>query len=297
MTSGSLLARAVEPPETNDIRDYVSAMLNILEDSNNEKKLLADTERAMLNILEDVSEEKLTNVALTRANDAVKSANHELEAFSYSVAHDMRAPLRSIDGFSLALLEDCSAQLSEEGKGYLRHVRDSAQHMARLIDDLLALSRVSRAQLRLTDVDLSDLAQVIVSRLELNSPDRSVEVVIAPDMHVHADPRLIGIALENLIGNAWKFSAHTPHARIEFGQLMQEQTPVFFVRDNGAGFDMDYAEKLFAPFQRLHKVAEFDGTGIGLATVQRIISRHGGRVWADSAVGHGATFHFAFGER
>jgi light-regulated signal transduction histidine kinase (bacteriophytochrome) len=342
VNSAGPLAVVAGRAEADDVQNYVRAMLNILEDSNDEKKLLAATERAVLNILddfteervriaetqtalvnilEDASEEKLAladtqramlnilddfegekanvdrvNLALTRSNDAVESANHELEAFSYSVAHDMRAPLRSIDGFSLALLEDCAALLPEEGKGYLRHIRDSAQHMARLIDDLLGLSRVSRAELRLFDVNLSDLARVIVSRLELNSAERTVETVIAPGLFARADPRLIEIALENLIGNAWKFSAYKPHARIEFGQFMQEGALVFFVRDNGAGFDMEYAGKLFAPFQRLHKVTEFDGTGIGLATVQRIISRHGGRIWADGKVGLGATFHFSFGE-
>ena len=320
MMSAGALAGVARPAEPNDIRSYFSAMLNlledfaekrirvgetetalvnILEDANEEKRDLADTQRAALNILDDFEAEKGTldrvNLALTRANDAVASANQELEAFSYSVAHDMRAPLRSIDGFSLALLEDCAAQLSEEGTGYLRHIRESAQHMARLIDDLLALSRVSRAELRLTEIDLSALARAIVSRLELNSP-ASVEVVIAPGLRVRADPRLIGIALENLIGNAWKFSAYTRGARIEFGQFLKGGAAVFFVRDNGAGFDMAYAGKLFAPFQRLHKITEFDGTGIGLATVQRIISRHGGRIWAEGKVGHGATFHFAFGD-
>jgi len=335
------IATIVSDRATSDARDYIAAMLNILDDSNDEKLLLAGTERAVLNILddfvderarvhetqtalvnilEDANEEKLrlsdtqravlniledfeaekenverANIALRRANDAAASANAELEAFSYSVAHDMRAPLRSIDGFSLALLEDCAGDLAEEGQGYLRHIRQSAQHMARLIDDLLALSRVSRAELRLADVNLSDVANAVVERLKLNAPTRTVAIVIAPAMLARADTRLIEIALENLIGNAWKFSANVPRPEIEFGQVAQAPR-TFFVRDNGAGFDEEYAAKLFAPFQRLHKVSEFEGTGIGLATVQRIVSRHGGRIWAEGRVGGGATFYFAFGE-
>ena len=325
-----------------DVQDYVSAMLNILEDSSDEKNRLADTERAVLNILddyveertrvnatqialvnilEDANEERLAlsdtqsavlniledfeaekdnveriNFELKRANGAVETANSELEAFSYSVAHDMRAPLRSIDGFSLALLEDCADQLPEDGKGYLRHIRDAAQYMARLIDDLLALSRVSRADLNLADIDLSDEVHATVERLKRSAPARAVEMVIAPGLVASADPRLIGILFDNLIGNAWKFSVHTPSPRIEFGSLAGGQTEVFFVRDNGAGFDMDYAAKLFVPFQRLHKVSEFDGTGIGLATVQRIVARHGGRIWAEAKVDCGATFYFTLGE-
>lgn len=286
--------------ERAQVRESQAALVNILEDANEEKLKLADTQRAVLNILDDFDMEKSNaeraNLALRHANDAAGSANRELEAFSYSVAHDMRAPLRSIDGFSLALLEDCSAELPEEGKVHLRHIRDSAQHMARLIDDLLALSRVSRAELKLADVNLSDLAGAAFARLKLNDPAPRVKIKILSDIIARADPRLIAIAIENLVGNAWKFSARTALPRIEFGCVTQSHPPVFFVRDNGVGFDMAYAAKLFTPFQRLHKVSEFEGTGIGLATVQRIISRHGGRIWAEGKVGHGAIFFFTFGD-
>jgi light-regulated signal transduction histidine kinase (bacteriophytochrome) len=218
--------------------------------------------------------------------------NEELESFSYSVAHDLRAPLRSIDGFSLALLEDWGERLDEEGRQYLRYVRESAQHMARLIDDLLGLSRVTRGAVERTETDLSLLAHSVASRLRRAAPDREVELVVADGLIASCDDRLLTIVLENLIGNAWKFTAKRTDARIEVGAT-DERPQTFFVRDNGAGFDMSYASKLFGVFQRLHSTAEFEGTGIGLVTVQRIIRRHGGRIWAEGAVGHGATFFFA----
>lgn len=223
--------------------------------------------------------------------EELKFKNDELESFSYSVAHDLRAPLRSIDGFSLALLEDCGENLNEDGKQYLRYVRESAQHMARLIDDLLALSRVTRAELDRAETDLSSIARNVAERLARAAPDRQVELLVVDQLVAKCDDHLLTIVFENLIGNAWKFTGKRSDARIEIGATGQNPC-TYFVRDNGAGFDMSYAAKLFGVFQRLHSAAEFEGTGIGLATVQRIIRRHGGRIWAEGEVGCGATFFF-----
>jgi len=222
----------------------------------------------------------------------LEAANKELEAFSYSVSHDLRAPLRSIDGFSQALQEDYTARLDEEGRSHLRRVRAATQRMAHLIDDLLHLARVSRAELRSAPVDLSAVAQGVVAELRQREPRRAVEFVCVDQARVRGDPALLRVLLENLLGNAWKFTAQRRPARIEFGVSQQDGATAYFVRDNGAGFDMSYADKLFGAFQRLHSAKEFEGTGIGLATVQRIIHRHGGRVWAESAVDQGATFYF-----
>ena len=221
--------------------------------------------------------------------------NQELEAFSYSVAHDLRAPLRSVDGFSQALLEDYADKLDEEGRQHLRYVRESAQQMAMLIDDLLTLSRVTRSELKREEVSLSDTAAAVVTQLRRAAPDRKVDVAIGEGLRSRADPRLLKVALENLLGNAWKFTGKQPAAKIQFGIDASNGELAYFVRDNGAGFDMAYAGKLFGVFQRLHSAAEFDGTGIGLATVQRVIRRHGGKVWAEGEVGRGATFYFTLG--
>jgi DNA-binding response OmpR family regulator len=229
-------------------------------------------------------------IAETKALLAVELAqkNKELEAFSYSVSHDLRAPLRSIDGFSRALLESHSGQLDEKGREHLMRVRTAAVRMGELIDDLLELSRVGRAELLRAPIDLSAMARHVAEELRQNEPARKVRIVIADGVIAFADRRLILILLENLIGNAWKFSAGVTEAVIQFGSLDQEKA--YFVSDNGAGFDMAYADRLFAPFQRFHSHAEFAGTGIGLATVSRIVDRHGGRIWAESAVNKGAAF-------
>ena len=232
------------------------------------------------------------NTSLQQAQAATEAVNRELEAFSYSVAHDLRAPLRSIDGFSLALLEDCADVLDEAGKQHLRFVREAAQDMAALIDGLLSLSRVTRSELRRETVDLAELARNIFGQLRRAAPGRVVETVIADDLVAEGDARLLRGLLENLLGNAWKFSGKQAAARIEIGMTQAGGERAYFVRDNGAGFDMAYAAKLFGAFQRLHSASEFEGTGIGLATVQRIVHRHGGRVWAESKVGRGATFFF-----
>jgi signal transduction histidine kinase len=227
----------------------------------------------------------------------LEAANRELEAFSYSVSHDLRAPLRSIDGFSQILQEDCADKLSAQDQEILQTVRDAAQRMGQLIDDMLMLGRVTRGELRFAPVNLSTLVQEIVDELARREPERKVRVHIAPDVKADGDASLLRIALENLLGNAWKFSAKREEATIEFGLLEQGGERVYFVRDNGAGFDMAYATKLFTAFQRLHSQSEFPGSGVGLAIVQRVIQRHGGRLWAEAEVDRGATFSFTLDER
>ncbi len=221
------------------------------------------------------------------------SANKELEAFSYSVSHDLRAPLRSIDGFSQALLEEYEEKFDEQGRDFLHRIRKSSQRMAQLIDDLLGLARVTRTEMVRAQVDLSALATDIAGDLQRSQPSREVEFGIAPALVVNADPNLMRVMLDNLLANAWKFSAGAEHAKIEFGETTWRERHVYFVHDNGAGFDMAYADKLFGAFQRLHNAKDFQGTGIGLATVQRIVRRHGGDVWGEGEVGKGATFYFS----
>lgn len=234
---------------------------------------------------------KLNQVLLERAAD-LESANKELEAFSYSVSHDLRAPLRSIDGFSQAIVEDYGDGLDERGKDYLRRVRSAAQRMAQLIDDMLILSRVTRNEMVFREIDLSALAMDTAEKLRKLEPGRNIELIIQPGMTARGDDHLLRIALENLFDNAWKYTSKHPSARIEFGSCPAEGSRVFFVKDDGAGFDMKYAQKLFGAFQRMHTEEEFPGTGVGLATVQRIIHRHGGRIWAESEVEKGAVFRF-----
>lgn len=237
-----------------------------------------------------MNEELEKRVALRTSQ--LEAANMELESFSYSVSHDLRAPLRSIDGFSQALLEDYSDQLPEEGQRYLQRVRAAAQRMAALIDDLLNLSRVTRMPLKTQPFNISTTAIEIVQSLHEGDPERNVTVSVMPALMVEGDPRLLRAALENLLGNAWKFTSKKENAVIEFGAKDEAGSLVFFVKDNGVGFDMDYADKLFGVFQRLHSISDFPGTGVGLATVQRIIRAHGGRIWVESAVDQGATFFF-----
>ena len=220
------------------------------------------------------------------------AANTELEAFCYSVSHDLRAPLRAIDGFSKALLEDCLDRLDADGQDCLKRVRAASQRMGELIDDLLTLSRVTRAEVRRTQVDLSAIAAKIVGQLRQLHPERQVEFVLTPGLSAEGDPNLLSVALENLLGNAWKYTSRRPQARIEFTATVGDDGMTYLVRDDGAGFDPKYAGKLFQPFQRLHPPHEFDGHGIGLATVQRIVHKHGGRVWAEGAVGKGVTVYF-----
>jgi PAS domain S-box-containing protein len=243
----------------------------------------------------DISDWKRAEAEAQQAREDAEAATRELESFSYSVAHDLRAPLRGIDGFSRILLEDYGTTLDPEGREHLKRVLDAAQHMEQLIDSLLALGRVTRSSLRAEPVDLSELARGTVERLRASDPGRVVEVEIAQGLTDHGDSALLRAVIENLLGNAWKFTRRRPSARIEFGAAKENGHTSYFVRDDGAGFDMAFASKLFGVFQRLHPPSEYEGTGVGLATVQRIVHRHGGRVWAEARVGEGACFHFTLG--
>jgi len=237
-----------------------------------------------------------TNLELTLRTSQLEAANKELEAFCYSVSHDLRAPLRGIDGFSHALIEDCQEQLDANGRAHLARIRMGVQRMGQLIEDLLKLSRINRSELNLEEVDVTALCTRVLDGLAEAEPERRVEWVVQPDLHLCADPRLLQVVVENLLGNAWKFTARRPEGRIEVGSsLHPEWGSAMFVRDNGAGFDMAYTHKLFQAFQRLHRAEDFPGTGIGLAIVQRIVHRHGGRVWAEGVADQGASFFFTMG--
>jgi PAS domain S-box-containing protein len=260
--------------------------------------------------LNEVTERKRAEEALRKSEDAARTlnaeleqhvrertaqleaVNTELEAFSYSVSHDLRAPLRAIDGFSKMLLDRYAERLEGQGQHYLHRVREGAQRMDELINDLLTLSRLTRAEIHWESVDLTALTRAIVAQLQAAQPERRVECVITDGVVAQGDPGLIRVALENLLGNAWKYTNKHATARIEFGITQENGQRIYLVRDDGAGFDMAYVDKLFGAFQRLHGAEDFEGTGIGLATVQRIIRRHGGRVWAEGAVEGGATFYF-----
>ncbi|MBA3497179.1 MAG: response regulator [Gemmatimonadales bacterium] len=243
------------------------------------------------------SEQEARDLADTRAELVrdLEHKNRELESFSYAVSHDLRAPLRRIESFSRAVQDSQAERLDADGRRYLDRVREASQQMSQLIDDVLYLARVTRAEMRDQEVDLSGLVTLWLERMREAERAREVEVKVRPGVMVAADGQLLRIAVENLLENAWKFTARTPAARIEFGQSNAGGEPAYFIRDNGVGFDMAYADRLFGPFQRLHLASEFPGTGIGLATVQRIIHRHGGRVWAEGMLGQGATFHFTIG--
>jgi len=258
----------------------------------------------MMGVVSDVTERKQVlhdlerhRQELSRSNSGLTAANKELEAFSYSVSHDLRAPLRTIDGFSHALLEDSGDKLDDASKSHLNRIRAATQRMGMLIDDLLNLSRLSRTTMHVQNVDISGIARSIADDLQKSDPDRHIAMRIEDGLTATADPGLLRAVLENLLNNAWKFTSKRPFAHIEFGQAQGNGTAAFFVRDDGAGFNPAYADRLFGAFQRLHSTNEFAGTGVGLATVQRIINRHGGRIWAESAVGEGATFYFTLGEK
>ncbi|MEO7932318.1 MAG: CHASE3 domain-containing protein [Chthoniobacterales bacterium] len=259
----------------------------------------SNEDHTMFCVARDLTARKESEAAIAQLNEELihratqlEETNKELEAFSYSVSHDLRSPLRGIDGFSQALEEDYAATFDDEGRGYLARIRGAARRMGELIDDLLKLSQITRAGMYPGRVDLTHLAETIRDDWQRREPDRQVQWDISPGMVVEGDLQLLRVALENLIGNAWKFTSKQPAARIECGSELHDGRRVYYVRDNGAGFDMTYAKKLFGAFQRLHSLAEFEGTGIGLATVQRIMHRHSGRVWAEGAVGQGATFYF-----
>jgi len=275
--------------ELGALTDAFNQMLSRIEEQNRELKGYATGLEQRVGERTHELEER--NEALRRNAAELVVANQELDAFAYSVSHDLRAPLRSIDGFSQVLLEDAGAQLDEGGRDALRRVRAATQRMGTLIDDLLKLARITRVEMRAEVVDLSGMARDIVNEIQRGAP-REVDVAIAPDLTARGDAPLLRVALENLLRNGWKYTAKQPHPRIEFSSVQANGERAFMVRDNGAGFDMKYANKLFGVFQRLHSAAEFEGTGVGLATVRRIITRHGGRIWAEAAVGQGATFYF-----
>jgi PAS domain S-box-containing protein len=248
-------------------------------------------------VVRDITEQKRAELALAQAKDSAEAASRELEAFSYSVAHDLRAPLRGMNGFAQVLLDRYGDKFDAAGKDWLEEICLNATKMGALIDALLSLSRVTRSEVKRESVDLSALVRAAATRLHATEPERAVEVVVQDGLRADLDPTLARALIDNLVGNAWKFTRKAPSARIELGAADTDGPRTFFVRDNGAGFDMAYASKLFAPFQRLHTADEFPGTGIGLATVERIVRRHGGRLWADGAVDAGATFYFTVPSR
>jgi PAS domain S-box-containing protein len=280
------------------IRDIVTVVIEpgapaqlrgIMLDVTAQKSIEAENRRAQAQI--ETLNRELEQRVLERTAE-LEVAVRELEAFGYSVSHDLRAPLRTIDGFSRILREEHAAELSPAASRHLDRVRSAATRMNALIDQLLELSRVARAEVRRRKIDVSKLARGVVGDLRRAEPARRVEVDVADGLTAHADPTLVRAVLENLLSNAWKYTANAGAARVEVGLAEPAAVPTYYVRDNGAGFDMAHADKLFVPFQRLHRDEEFAGTGVGLATVHRIVRRHGGRVWADAAVGRGATFYF-----
>jgi light-regulated signal transduction histidine kinase (bacteriophytochrome) len=281
--------------------DYRINLKNVYRQNEEQAASLVESIRAIEALNRDLEQRVRDRTA------QLEVANKELEAFSYSVSHDLRSPLRSIDGFSLAVLQDNTDRLDAQSVRNLQRVQSSTQRMGLMIDGLLALSRVTQKGIQLEEVDLSQAAEAIAQDLRQRQPDRAVEFVIAKDIVTQGDAVLLRIVMQNLLDNAWKYTSKNPTARIEFGtvdisnvstcpfksDMEKRNAKVFFVRDDGAGFDMQYANKLFGAFQRLHTEKEFTGTGIGLATVQRIIHRHGGKVWAESEVGKGSVFYFA----
>lgn len=250
------------------------------------------TPRYLLGISHDITERKRADAQLRAAKETVENANKELEAFAYSIAHDLRAPLRAILGYSLAVIEDAGDKITGEPRDYLNRMHDAAKRMATLIEELLGLSRVTQADLVRSRVDLTAIAHSAIGGHRHTAKDRDVEAIVEPGLYVDADPHMMAIVIENLIDNAWKFTAKRAHAKIEVGRAGD----AFFVRDNGAGFDPKYVDQLFGVFRRLHEQEDFAGTGIGLATVARIIHRHHGHVWAEGKPGEGATFYFTVGD-
>ncbi|MCL4378571.1 MAG: ATP-binding protein [Actinobacteria bacterium] len=279
----NLIKRARDLEKTNKKLENVQrAMINILDDFNVERIKTENANRELETALENVQQ----------AKNAAEAANKELEAFSYSVSHDLRAPLRSMDGFSQILLEDYGNKLDEQARKYLQNIRSSSQLMAQLIDDILKLTRITRVEMKLEKINLSELASDVAHELKRMESGRKVNFVIAPDLVVMGDRLLLKSVFENLFGNAFKFTSKCSIARIEFGSIRKNGSQVYFVSDNGTGFDMAYVNKLFQPFQRLHSEKDYPGTGIGLASVQRIINRMGGEIWAEGILDKGATFYF-----
>ncbi|MGE5489776.1 MAG: sensor histidine kinase, partial [Actinomycetota bacterium] len=263
-------------------------------------KLQLGRETILTVILRDITEAKEAEAAIRALNrdmeiraDQLEALNKELEAFSYSVSHDLRAPLRAIRAFSRMLADGCGDQLGDDERQYLTRILEAGERMSHLIEDLLSLSLANRGEMNRGDVDMSEMARTVAQELRAGQSERQVEFIIEGGVHANGDPRLLRVMLENLLGNAWKYTGKQPAARIEFGtSRLADGGITYFVRDNGAGFDMQYADRLFKAFQRLHGASDFPGTGIGLATTQRIVHRHGGKIWAEGAPEHGATFYF-----
>ncbi|HEY5611928.1 MAG TPA: ATP-binding protein [Thermoanaerobaculia bacterium] len=294
MTLASQVAIAFENLKLyTDIQKYTESLEREIQARRvAQDKLVAAQQELERRVEERTADLESERDRLEKAKIALESTNRELEAFSYSVSHDLRAPLRAIDGFSRILVDRYQSALDEKGRDYLARIRQATQRMGELIDDLLKLSQISRSEFRGARVDLSAIAHEIVDELRRQDPGREARVAISATLVANGDETLLRAALQNLIGNAWKFTSKKPVAEIELAVEGSNSERAFCIRDNGAGFDMKYAGKLFAPFQRLHSEDEFEGTGIGLATVQRAISRHGGRVWAESTPGRGARFFF-----
>lgn len=269
------------------------ATLNLLEDLDDERKNSNEAQRALMNMLEDIESER---AKAEQANALLESANKELEAFSYSVSHDLRAPLRAISGFSQAVIEDYASQLDDEGKRYLRLIQENAHKMGRLIDDLLTFSRLGRQQMMKTKIDMGALAGSVFEELIGQETKRKIKFTILPTPPVYGDNSMIRQVFVNLLSNAIKFTRTREETLIEFGYLPELGDGTYYISDNGVGFNMQYAGKLFGVFQRLHSAREFEGTGVGLALVYRIIARHGGRIWAESTLNQGATFYFSLPE-
>jgi PAS domain S-box-containing protein len=267
---------------------FAKVVRNITEKKEGQEKL----RKAFEEVKRKSEDLEIANQVALRKGLELQASNQELEAFCYSVSHDLRSPLRGIAGFAQALDEDYGKALDARAKRYLDRIRAGAQRMGALIDDLLNLSRLTRAQLRPSAIDLTEISESVIQELQASDPDRKIKIEIQPRLNAEGDPGLIRAALDNLIRNAWKFTSKKDDAAIEIGKQLQGEQEVFFVKDNGAGFDMAFADKLFGAFQRLHAVDEFPGTGIGLATVRRIIHRHGGKVWVEAKEGVGATFYF-----
>jgi light-regulated signal transduction histidine kinase (bacteriophytochrome) len=278
--------------------EFVNQIANHLGAALQHAELLAELRSEISERQQAEQRAQELNQGLRQAILELKVVNKELEAFSYSVSHDLRAPLRSIDGFSQAILEDCDDQLDETAQDYLRRIRAATQRMGHLIDDLLTLARVTRSDINVESIDLSRIASRICNDLQHTQPERLVEFTVQPGLMAQGDHHLLQVVLTNLLNNAWKFTSKQPQAKIEFGAIAPstDRQITYFVRDDGTGFDMAYVDKLFSPFQRLHAIHDFPGNGIGLATVQRIVHRHGGRVWAEGAIDQGATFYFTLTE-
>ncbi|HEX2867416.1 MAG TPA: ATP-binding protein [Ignavibacteriales bacterium] len=290
-----------------EIQERIKAQEEVSHlNANLEKRVLqrtAQLEEANRKLRAEISQRKKAELEIKQLNETLEQrvlerthqlneTNRELEAFSYSVSHDLRAPLRGIDGFSLSLLEDYSDKLDEQARNYLARIRNASQRMGTLIEDMLNLSRLSRTQMKIRETDMSSIALEISEEFRRNNPERNVKILIEPGLSIAADENLLRIMLQNLIGNAWKFTSRREDALIEIGKTEYEGRTQFFVRDNGAGFNEEFAGRMFMPFQRLHTPGEFEGTGIGLAIVQRIVHRHGGSIKAEGRIGRGAVFYF-----